>query len=377
MEQGPKDVDIAIVGGGIAGAAVAWELSRRGVGRVALLEREVLPGSHATGRNASLVLQNVDDDTNALLARYGADFYASPPPELEPAPEFRRTGSLLIASRPEGLRRLEERRARLGQLGIEVIPVDVDEAVRRVPILEPSRVLGGAFTPGDGVVDIHGLLQGLLSAAAAGGVTILRSCTATAVETTSGRVTALATTRGRLACRVVVNAAGAWAGPLGETAGLTIPLRPTRRHLFVTEPSPLFDRNWPFVWEVDSPFYFRPESGGLLLCPCDIVDAPDREETVDPAALGRTAELASGLIPSIGALGVAHAWSGIRTLTPDDRFVIGFDPRLEGFFWMAGMGGHGITGGPAAGRVAADLLTTGRTDMADAGTMSPARFIAS
>ena len=111
------------------------------------------------------------------------------------------------------------------------------------------------------------------------------------------------------------------------------------------------------------------------MCPCDIVDAPNLDETVDPAALQQAAHKAVELIPEAARLGIAHAWSGIRTLTPDDRPVIGPDPRLPGLFWVAGLGGHGIAGAPATARVAADLLIEGHTDLVEVETMSPSRWI--
>jgi glycine/D-amino acid oxidase-like deaminating enzyme len=372
----PQRADFVIVGGGIAGAALAWELSRRDAGSIVLVEREVLAGTHASGRNAALILQNVSDPVDGALAQYGGRFYSEPPDDLEPRPEFRRLGSLLLASGADAGSRLEQNVERARSRGLEVVIWSAAEAARRVPILDPSRFVGGAFCQEDGVIDIHGLLQAFLGSAIRRGVTVHRNCTALAIRSARGRAIGVGTSQGDIACGVVVNAAGGWANALGATSDVTIPaLRPTRRHLFVTEPSPRIDPAWPFIWDIDRGFYFRPESGGLLMCPCDVVDAPDLAETVDPMALERTAMLASELIPSVGGLGVAHSWSGIRTLTPDDRFLIGFDPRLEGYFWLAGLGGHGIVGAPASSFIAADLLMKGRTELMDPVVLGVERFL--
>jgi glycine/D-amino acid oxidase-like deaminating enzyme len=372
----PDRADIVVVGGGIAGAAAAYELARRGAGRIVLLEQESLAGTHASGRNAALLLQNVDDESNVRLGMAGQAFYAAPPDDLGLAePLYHAVGSLLLASGPTGRKRAERGTVRVRALGLDVTLLSPAEAAARVPILDPTRFTAAAWCPTDGVIDIHGALQALLAAARRLGATILEATRATRLETERDRVVAVHAGAERIATGLVVLAAGAWAGPLGASVGAPLPLRPTRRHLIVTTPWPAVDRHWPFVWDVDTPFYFRPESGGLLLCPCDIEEAAGGDESVRPARVAEAAAKAARLIPGAAHLDVAHAWAGIRTLTPDDRFVIGADPRVPGLFWLAGLGGHGMTAGPAAGRLAADLVTTGTTPLCDPVAVAPGRFL--
>ena len=366
--------DYVIAGAGIAGASLAWELARRGAGSILLMEREILAGQHASGRNAALALQNVEDEINGFIARYGARFYSDPPPDLVPAPGFRRTGSLLLHPAGAGPESLEVAIERARRCGLDVRRWTPEETLRRIPILNPERISDGAWCPEDGVVEIYGLLQSLLRSAEDRGVQVLRATSVLAIESDGRRATGVTTTVGRVAARIVINAAGAWAGPLAAPLGLTVPLRPTRRHIVITRSSPEIDPTWPFVWDLARPFYFRPDSGGLLMCPCDVEDSPGCDETVDPRRIAETSALAADLIPSVTSLGVAHVWAGIRTLTPDDRFVIGFDPRLKGYFWMAGFAGHGIVGAPAASKIGADLLLEGRTDLLDAALLAPERF---
>lgn len=372
----PDRADVVIVGGGMAGAAAAYALARRGAGRIVLLEKEPLAGTHASGRNAALLLQNVDDESNARLGMAGRAFYAAPPADLEAAgPLYRPVGSLLLASGPGGLDRARRDTERVRSWGLDVTLLTPEEARGRVPILDPSRFHAAAFCPTDGVIDIHAALQALLGAARRHGATILEGTPVTRLETDHGRLAAVHAGGARLAAGVVVLAAGAWAGALGASVGAPLPLRPTRRHLVVTKPWAAVDPAWPFVWDADTPFYFRPESGGLLLCPCDIEDAPDLGEAVRPGRLGEAAEKAARLIPAAAGLEVAHAWAGLRTLTPDDRFIVGHDPRVPGLFWMAGLGGHGMTAGPAVGALAADLLDTGTTTLCDRAAVAPERFL--
>ena len=173
-----------------------------------------------------------------------------------------------------------------------------------------------------------------------------------------------------------VIAAGGWSGELGAELGSRVRLQPTRRHLMVTAPDRRVDPAWPVVWCLGEEFYCRPESGGLLLCACD-------QEVVDPNTCHPTGEMcqvvaekAARLLPSHADAGAAHFWCGIRTLTEDGRFVIGFDPELRNLFWVAGLGGHGMVCSFEVGRLAADLLSGCDKDREVARALSPARFAA-
>ncbi|HET6202001.1 MAG TPA: FAD-dependent oxidoreductase [Planctomycetota bacterium] len=366
--------EIAIVGAGLAGASVAYHLARAGARGIAVFEREGLPGLHSSGRNAALVRQSVEDEVNLRLAVEGARFFEDPPPDFEPRPSFRRTGSLLLASDAMGLERLDRVAAAALRNRLEVRRVGAAECFRRVPLLAGGPIAGGLLCPSDGVIDVHALLQAFLRGATARGVRFLPSCRVEEILVEGGAVARLATSAGEFEVGLVVNAAGAWAGALGSAVAAAIPFRPARRHLFVTEPIPAVDPDGPFVWDLSGPFYFRPESAGLLVCPCDEGDAPGCEETVDPRVEEEAAAGTARLLPSLAGRSFAKRWAGSRTLTPDQRFAIGGDPRVRGLFWVGGLGGHGVTCSPAVGRIAADLILRGRSDFADAALLDPSRF---
>lgn len=371
----PEQVDVVIVGAGIAGASAARELTRLGVGSVLIVEREEFAGMHATGRNAALVLQNVTDASNCRFAQESRRIYEKPPADWPDPPEYRQVGSFLLASGPGGLERSRRDMARVRAHGLEVHELSPEEACRRVPILDPSRFHAAVWCPTDGVMDIHALLQSMLKAAQAGGARLVTGVSVTRFTVEEGRLAGLETSAGAVRAGAVIVAAGPWAAAMGVELGAPLPLRPTRRHIVVTEPTTLADPAWPFVWDSDTPFYFRPESGGLLMSPCDIEDAPECDEATRADRVALAADKAAALIPAAANLGVARAWAGLRTLTPDDRFVIGPDPRRPGLFWLAGLGGHGISAGPLAGMVAADLLVNGRTERIEAELISPERFL--
>lgn len=367
--------DIVIIGAGFAGAATAYCLARRGAGSLLLLEREVAPGMHASGQNAAMVRRVVLDEAIQPLALEGASFLGQPPSDWPGELTFQQTGSLLLACGSE-LDHLREVANLYSQTGLGVGFKTPQEANGLVPPLRGGDFEGAIWCPVDGVIDIHALLGGYLRFAQASGARLLTGCQVTGFRHRNGAITAVETSGGTVATGCVVNAAGAWAEQIALLArGTKVPLHPLRRHLFVTGPLPWIEPNWPFVWDVTHGFYFRPESGGLLLSPCDEEAFPPSTPPLDPQASELLAVKLSRHLPSLAGLPIQRGWAGLRTFAGDHRFVIGWDPLVRGLFWVAGLGGHGVTTSAAVGRLAADLIM-GREQTADtAHPFTPTRFL--
>jgi len=355
-----KEFRCAVIGGGFAGAATAYHLARRGLGPIAILDREPQAGMHSSGRNAAMVRQIVHDRWIAALARDGArtirSLLGGSRDGAHDKAQFRRIGSLLLASgRTIGSLERDAEVAREGGLATEWwTPA---EAAGRIPLLEGADFELACFCPTDGVVDIAMLLDVYLRGAREGGTEILLGEEVQEVVVEGGRVAGVRTKVGTIRTRTVVNAAGAWAGDLARRAGARpIPLRPLRRHLVYTGPMDRVSRRWPYVWDVTHEIYFRPESEGLLLCPCDEDECEPRLPEADAAAVDLLHAKLSKHLPALSDIPVARSWAGLRVFAPDARFVIGPDPQLPGFFWAAGLGGHGVTASDAVGSLAADFI---------------------
>jgi D-arginine dehydrogenase len=345
--------DVVIIGAGFAGAATAYQLTRRGVRNVLVLEREAVAGVHASGRNAALAFQVLSDAAEARLAVEGARFIAHPPEGFTAVPLLRRTGSLLVAE-AAGVARLRQSQQAATALELDCQMIGVDDAVRHVPALARAPFAAAFWNPHDGVVDIHELLQGYLAAARRSGARIEYRRGVTGVHVAGGRVTAVETERGRVETRCLVNAAGAWAGEVGGLAGIgTRTVAPRRRHLFQTVAEFPVARDWPFVWHNDFDVYFRPEGDGLLMSPCDATPHPPREPVVDSAVAQLLAEKMARAFPALATVRIASCWCCLRTFVRDERFVIGRDPDLDGLLWVGALGGHGMTTSPAVGRLGA------------------------
>ena len=361
-----------IIGAGFAGASTACHLARRGAREIVLLEQEKVAGVHSSGRNASMIRQVVSEPALVRLTKEGASFLRSLPADWPVPVSFQRNGSLLLGS-GEGWSRLKREAETARQAGIEVEIWSRERARDYVPVLKDADFEGAVWCPTDGVVDIHALLSGYLKAATALGVQVRYGCSVQGVQVENGRAVGVVTSDGLIRAEAVVNAAGPWAGVVAEMAGaVAAPLRPCRRHLFVTAPLSWVDPGWPFVWDDAHGLYFRPDSGGLLLCPCDQDEMAPGEPPTDNRIAELLAEKIRQHFPAIADVAIRKTWAGLRTLSPDGRFVIGWDPKISGFFWVAGLGGHGVTTSPSVGRLAAALIL----DPGDKGgePFSPGRF---
>lgn len=313
----------------MAGASTAYHLCRLGGRGVLLVEKESTPGVHSSGRNASFIRERAEEKVLQPLNTEGA--------------EFLRTGEL----------------AEYTARGAVVIGWGDEDARRHCPVATGK----GLWCPRDGTADVAALLQGYLS-----GRKILFDTEVLDWRHEGDRLR-VRTSRGDIACNLLVNAAGPWAGRLGR-----LPLIPHKRHIFVTPPLEWVDAGWPFVWNADGGLYFRPESGGLLLSPCDQTPAEPGDYAEDPAMVERLAEKIATMQPALKDISIMRSWVGHRTFAADRVFVIGFDPRDAKVFHVAGLGGHGVTSSYAVGRLAAELLL-GRADAARAAPFSPSRLL--
>src|SRR3972149_8402857 len=353
-----QTVEYVIIGAGFAGAATAYHLSRRGVSDILLLEQEAIPGFHSSGRNAAMIRQCVPDPNLLALTRDGSRFLRNLPHDWPEPVQFKQDGSLLLGS-GEGWAKLQ-RDAELGRsLGVEMELWTPEQAKRHVPVLKEAEFDGAAWCGTDGVLDIYALLFGYLKAVSAKGSRIRYASAVQSIDGAEDGFTVVINGE-TVKARVVINASGAWANEVAKMAGAAeLPVRPCRRHLFVSPPLDWVDRSWPFVWDVTHDIYFRPEGEGLLLCACDQPEGPPGDPPVDENVKELLAEKIERHMPALSRVSISRGWAGLRTLSSDGRFVIGWDTKVKGLFWVAGLGGAGGATSSAVGALAAGLLLAG------------------
>ncbi len=354
---------IVVIGAGFAGLATAFHLARRGVREVLVLEREAVPGAHASGRNAGLLRQVVEEGPFGPLCRAGAR-------ALQDAATCRRTGSLLLFDEPDRAR-LEASAAAARAEGVEARPIGPAEARRLAPLLRGARLDGAVPTPSAGVVDVHALLLYYLEGLRRGGGRLRTSCPVVEIERRADRVVAVRTPTERIEASRIVDATGAWAGRLVPSP---LPLAAWRRHLFLTGPSGRSDSARPWVWDESVPYYVRPEAGRWLVSACDEDPHPAAPSPgVDPSAAERLAVRLLARLPAARRFSIERSWACLRTFAADRAPIVGPDPAIEGLFWVGGLGGHGVTASDAVGELAASRILGDAHDETLARAVSPER----
>lgn len=373
MKVGKQKVTYAILGAGFAGASLAYHLLKKGAKDVLLLEQEPLPGQHASGRNAGMIRQTIFDESLATLATRGTQFLHHLPKDW-PDVTFRRCGSLLLG-KGEALKELDRAARNASLLHFEVQWFSKEEICKKIPLLRQGDFEKALFCPSDGVVDIQAFLKGYLSLAQKAGLRFLKNAKPLRIKR-KGEIFLITTEQTVVEADILVNAAGAWAGEVSQACGGNrMPLNPCRRHLFYSEKGNDVSPDWPFIWDVAHQFYFRPEAGGVLFSPCDEDPMPPGDCPVEPSVQRRLTETLARHLPPLAQLRFVRSVAGLRTLTPDGRFIIGFDPRHSNLFWVAGLGGHGVTASFSIGDLASDILLSRPHDHTLASVFSPRRFL--
>jgi D-arginine dehydrogenase len=353
--------DVAIVGAGMAGASLAAEIAP--FASVLLIEAEAQPGYHSTGRSAAFwsetyggpLIQPLTSASGSLLREQGL---------------LRTRGALHIADRKGGpaLDALER------QFAGGSVPLErVRDPGARIAGLRPGWD-EALWEPSCADIDVAALHQSCLAAARRAGARLVTGLRVERAERRSGswRI-------GDFEAAVLVDAAGAWADPVAEAAGVApLGVRPFRRTIVQLRVDPPAPPDLPLVIDALGRFYFKPAAGGRLWLsphdetPCEPCDCAPEE--IDVAlAIDRLERAVDWRVER-----VERSWAGLRTFAPDRLPVYGFDPAEPAFFWFAGQGGFGIQTAPAAARLAAALLLGRTPDPLVAGIdptpYSPARF---
>jgi len=371
----PETFDIAVIGGGISGVSVAARLAQ--YARVAVLETEEYLGVHATGRSAALLVEGYGTPGMRRLSTLSRPFFESPPSQFAEASLSSRRAVVVYATQQE-LPRLREEFA-LAQESAIVTWLEADEVAAFCPLLKPGIAAAGFIEPGALELDANALLQGFARQVRAAGSSIITDAGLARAQRQSGKWTIEAGRR-EIACDVIVNAAGAWGDKVAENCGVAAcglqPMRRTAVTIGVPPELASVAATHPFVTPVDETFYFKPGAGALMVSLSEEAPSPPCDayaEEIDVAtALERFHE--ATIVPRARPIAT---WAGLRTFSRDRLPVVGFDPRVSGFFWYVGQGGIGIQTSPAHSELAAKLILgrpLGEIETGIATSFRPDRF---
>jgi D-arginine dehydrogenase len=372
------DFDFLVIGSGIAGASAAAMLASNA--RVGLFERENVHGYHTTGRSAALWSALYGNAPIRALTVASRAFYDRPPAGFAEHPLLKPRGCLYFAG-PDKLDRLDAIASGADALGIATQRLTTDESMELCPVLIADHVAAGLHEPDAMDIDVDALHQGFLRLFRQQGGDVRTDAEVVSLERHAEHWSVGLGGGGRVTAGVVINAAGAWADLVAEMAGIRgVGLRPLKRTAFLLEePEGVAARDWPTVIEADESFYFKPESGRILVSPCDETPSPPCDAWPDDMDIAECVERlqAAAAIP---VRRIIRSWAGLRSFVADRTPVIGYDTVAPGFFWLAGQGGYGVQTAPAAAQLAA-ALALGRPippDIARLGLhadqLSPARL---
>ncbi len=359
----PARADVVIVGGGIMGLALAYELGRRGVTDVLVLERGPL-NAGASGRNGGGVRAQWSTPTMIRLGRRSLELCARLAVDLGVNVWFRRGGYLFLAPTRAEAARLEAYATLHRREGLRTRVLGRDQALEIVPELDRRRFVAASWNPDDGVVFPWPFLWGYAARAEALGARVATFTRVTGFDVTGPRVVAVRTDRGRVACDTVVVACGAWSPEVAALAGVRLPSRPIRHEILATEAL----KPWlgPLVAVLGSGLYFsqtqRGEIVGGLGDPAERAGA-DQGSTL--RFLARFARAATGLCPRLAGVQVVRQWAGLYDVTPDHQPILG-PAGFANFLQLSGFVGHGFMMAPAVAERYADLLAgRGRDEIFD------------
>lgn len=374
MSTLPSSAQVVVIGGGVMGASTAYHLALRGMRDVVLLESQSFFGQGATGKCAGGIRYQFSTAINVRLSQLSLPMLSRFEAETGQSIDLRYPGYMLLATTEDNVATFRRNIELQHSLGVPTEWLETDEVRRRVPQIKSDDVLAATYHGGDGLADPNGVVAGYISAGRRLGVRAFNDAPVTGIEVEGGRVVAVNTPLGRVACETVVNAAGPWAGVVGEMAGVTIPIIPVRRQIVTTTRLPDLAPDFPFVIDFARSLYFHPEGEGLLTGMSNPNQAPGFDESVDDEWELTHLEAAVERLPLLANAGLQARWAGLYEVTPDAHPIIGRVPGVEGFIVVAGYSGHGFMHGPIAGLLVAEIILDGRAHTLDISELAYERF---
>jgi len=373
-----KTADAVIVGGGVTGCSLAFELAGLGLRRIIVLERRFI-GSGGTGRSVGIIRQLYPTPETTRMVLRSLAVFERFGEAVAGQSGFIRSGALIgvnAAMRPS----LEKALALQRSLGVQAEILDPSELGRVEPTIDASALGAVLYEPGSGYGDPTAVTAGYAEAARKRGVIIEQGQEVTAIRQSGGRATGVTTASGdQIDAPIVVNAAGLWSPALARLADVELPIIIGRHPVFVLERDPGFGRAHMVYLDLAGGSYVRPETGGLTLTGSLTDD--ETQHPMDPELLGSEpgfdeAEIAlertSRALPKLAEARYARGWAGAFDITPDWMPILDESP-LRGFFIAAGMSGHGFKLAPAVGEMMAALVT-GSTPPVNPAPFRLARF---
>ncbi|HTG50805.1 MAG TPA: FAD-dependent oxidoreductase, partial [Gemmatimonadales bacterium] len=370
---------VAVIGGGVIGASVAYHLARRGWRDMVVLDRGPAAGGGSTGRATGGFRAQYATAVNVRLSLLAREKLRCFEAETGVDPGYAECGYLWLAGAAEELAELERAQRIQHAEGLtEAVLLGLDDIAAVNPAVHPSGVVGAAYCPSDGFIKPLAILEGYLRAASRLGVEMRWDVEAVGLRRRpDGSIAAVETTRGPIEVEAVVDAAGAWAATVAAWAGVRLPVVPLRRQAATSTPCDLLPASMPMtIWTGDG-FHVRVRDGRvLLLQPTPGVPDAPFDTRVDSEWVDMVERAAHARVPVLrrATIDRAACWAGLYEISPDKHAILGAAPECPNLFFANGSSGHGVMHAPGLGQLLAEIISDGKASSMDATPLRYGRF---
>ena len=371
----PDTADAVVVGGGVMGCSILFNLARRGVTNTVLLERDVL-ASGSTSRSQAILRMHYSNEVTTRLAWDSLAIFRDFD-ELVGIPSgYTKTGYFVIVG-PEDREAMEGNVSMQRSVGVDTSLVTAEDVREIAPMVETFDGECFAYEPDSGYADPYSVTTGYANAARDMGARVLAGSPSTGIEISGDRVTAVLTAEGRIETPIAVVAAGPWAGPFLESIGVEVPLRPIRHQVIMLRRPQDIVPDHPIIGDVVNDMSPRPDAGNLTLIGVgeDEPAEPDSyNQGVDMSMVEQTFEKLTRRMPGMAQALFRGGWSGLFTTTPDWHPVLDRVDGIEGLYLSVGFSGHGFKLSPMIGVVMSELILDGQATSIDISQLGLDRF---
>ena len=368
--------DAVIVGGGVMGCCILYNLAVRGMRDLVLLERDVI-ASGGTGRSEGICRMHYSNPCTTLLAWESLKLLRNFEEAVGGPSGFVRTGYLLITG-PEGQAAVEGNVALQRSLGVPAQVISRAEAKEVAPMLDLEDAVGIAYEPESGYADPYAVASTYARRAREMGAEVNLGSPVTAIRVSHGRVEGVQTPKGDIATPRSIVAAGPWSRALFQGMGLDLPVRPLRHQVVILRRPQDLLPDHPIVADLINDVNFRPDVGHLTLLGVNSGDAfVDLDAYNQGADMDVVQDGVGRVVRRCPLLSQAYfrgGWAGLYDVTPDWHPILDAVEGVEGLYCAVGFSGHGFKMSPMIGVVMAELITQGRATSVDIAPMSWSRF---
>ena len=359
MNKMESKADVVIIGGGVNGCSLAYQLAKKGK-KVVLFEKGYFC-SGATGRCGAGIRQQWSTRENAELAIKSIKIFEQLEKELGADIGLRQGGYLIVVHDEKDMEQSERNVAMQKELGLDVSILTPEEILGVVPILDVKGMdaIGATFCPTDGHVDPFKTTHAYAKAALDHGASLYKFTSVDGIKTKGKKIESVVTSRGKICTDVVVNAAGAWSKQVAEMVGVKLPNKPYRKEILVTERvKPVFKA---MVISFRDGIYFSQQDEGQILGGIPIPHEKSGYLTVPTFDfLSHMSKTLTRYAPSLKYVNVIRQWTGYYDVTPDARPILGEVEGLKGFIQCNGFSGHGFMLSPMVTKLLTEYIADGK-----------------